>query len=309
MKIIVTGGMGFIGSNLINRLREKNEIVVLDNLSTSVNNSSADLNFLEVDLSNWKDLSELQVGSSDVLIHLAGPSSGPASAKFPQETIDQSNSVTFNMLNFCASKSIKKIIFASSMAVYGNPLNSPVLETNYCEPISYYGIAKLSSEHIIQAFSKANNIDYTILRFFNIYGPGQDLNRMDQGLVSIYLSMLLNEKPFIIKGSLDRVRDLIHIDDVASSVESVLNSENSNNQILNICNGKGVSIKKLAETLISHFDDYSFSDIIEEAGSTGDTNRIYGDNSKLKKLTNFKPMYDLDSGIKDFVKWAKKSKI
>ena len=127
------------------------------------------MNFLRVDLSNLKDLDKLKVGSADVLIHFAGPSSGPASAKFPRETIDQSNSVTFNILNFCANNSIKKIIFASSMAVYGNPLKSPVLENSYCEPISYYGIAKLSSEHIIQAFFQEQTILIIVSLDFLIY--------------------------------------------------------------------------------------------------------------------------------------------
>ena len=128
---------------------------------------------------------------------------------------------------------------------------------------------------------------------------------MDQGLVSIYLSMLLNNKPFIIKGSLKRVRDLIHIDDVVSSIEAILNSQNSNNQIFNICNGKGISIKKLSEILINHFDDYSYDSIIEEAGSPGDTGKIYGDNSKLKRLVGFKPRFNIESGIKNFIDWAK----
>ena len=305
MKIIITGGLGFIGSNLINKLKLHNEIIVFDNLSTNIKDKIDAINIMNIDLADESALHAVNIDSVDIVIHLAGPSSGPASAKFPQETLDQSNKVTFNILKFCERLSIKRILFASSMAVYGDPKYSPVNEESVCQPISYYGIAKLSSEYIIQAFSKATGLEYSILRLFNIYGPGQDLSRMDQGLVSIYLSMLINKNPFVIKGKLDRIRDLIHIDDIVNSVNSIMGSINGKNQVINICNGDSITIERLARLLIEHFENYSFDDIIEEEGSPGDTHQIYGDNRKLLELIGFKSAFDIETGIQNFVQWAK----
>ena len=309
MKIVITGGMGFVGSNLIKNLNpEKNQITVIDNFSTNVNKNCDGFELINFDLTDKTLLQKIKLQTADVFIHLAGPSSGPASAKDPKGTIEMSNRGIFNVLELCEKLSVKRLLFASSMAVYGNPIESPVNEETVCNPISYYSIAKLSAENIIKVFCKTSNLEYSILRFFNIYGPGQDLNRMDQGIVSIYLSMLLNQQPFIIKGRLDRVRDLIHIDDIVLSILKIIDSPAAANQIINICNGKKISIQRLAETLIYHFDDYQYEDIIEEEGSSDDIQKIYGSNNKLLNEIGYKPKYDIDSGIDNFVTWAKKDK-
>tara|TARA_B100000315_G_C14582291_1_gene591127 strand:- start:2501 stop:3433 length:933 start_codon:yes stop_codon:yes gene_type:complete len=306
MKIIITGGMGFVGSNLIRKLAvDRNEIVVVDNFSSNVQNDVEGIRLIKVDLADQRRLDDVNIESADVLIHLAGPSSGPASAKDPEGTIDISNRITFNVLRFSKKISIKRIVFASSMSVYGDPFELPVNEVSFCQPISYYAIAKLSSEHIIQAFSKSSGLEYSILRFFNIYGPGQDLKRMDQGLVSIYLSMLMSGKPFVIKGRLDRIRDLIHIDDVVNSITAVIHSEAGLNQVINVCNGEAITIERLAKTLITHFDNYKWGDVIEEKGSAGDTHQIFGSNEKLVNDIGYTPKFDIESGINDFVSWAK----
>ena len=305
MKIVITGGMGFIGSSLINKLDlDMNEVFIIDDFSTKVNKTISGCELINIDLSDKNQLHDINIGSADIMIHLAGPSSGPASAKDPEGTIDISNKITFNVLRICEQLSIKRLVFTSSMAVYGNPSKLPVDEKSICEPISYYGIAKLSSEHIIQAFCKSSNLEYSIVRLFNIYGPGQDLTRMDQGLVSIYLSMLLNDKSFVIKGKLDRVRDLIHIDDVINSMITVMFSNAGVNQIINVCNGSPVTIDELAKLLIKYFENYSYNNIIQKKESFGDTFKIYGNNDKLLNIIEYKPKYDIETGVKDFVSWA-----
>lgn len=308
MKVIITGGMGFVGSNLIQKLVKNNyEIIIIDNFSTNVKDNFDDCELINIDLSDREQVDNIKSTKADILIHLAGPSSGPASAKDPEGTIDISNKITFNILRLCEKLSINKLLFASSMSVYGNPTKHPVDEEDICKPISYYAIAKLSSEQIIQAFCKSSGLKYSIMRFFNIYGPGQDLTRMDQGIVSIYLSMLINKKPFVIKGKLDRVRDLIHINDVVNSIHEVMLSSLGINQIINICNGEPITIERLAKALINYFDNYSYNDIIQEEGSSDDIHKIYGNNDKLLKAIRYKPIHNIDSGLKDFVSWARKN--
>ena len=307
MKIVITGGMGFVGTSLIKKLNQnKNEIIVIDNFSSNVNNTSDEFELINLDLSDQTQVNTIQLESADILIHLAGPSSGPASAKDPKGTIDISNNITFNVLCLCEHLSIRRLVFASSMSVYGDPMELPVHEESVCKPISYYAVAKLSSEYIIQAFCKSSDLEYSIMRFFNIYGPGQDLTRMDQGIVSIYLSMLLNDKPFVIKGKLDRVRDLIHIDDIVNSIIAVMNSKAGKNQVINVCNGEAVTIEKLARILIKYFRNYTYHDVIEEKGSPDDIHKIYGSNDKLLNEIGYKPVYNIERGVKDFVSWAKK---
>jgi len=301
--------MGFVGSNLVNNLNfSENEITVIDNFSTNVNKNCDGFELINIDLTDNNLLQKIELESADVFIHLAGPSSGPASAKDPKGTIEMSNRAIFNVLELCEKLSVKRFLFASSMAVYGNPKKMPVNEETVCNPISYYSVAKLCAENLIKVFCKTSDLEYSILRFFNIYGPGQDLTRMDQGIVSIYLSMLLNQQPFIIKGRLDRARDLIHIDDIVLSVLKIMDSPAAANQIINICNGEQISIQRLAEILINHFDDYKNEDIIEEQGSPDDIQKIYGSNDKLLNKIGYKPKYNIESGIDNFVTWAKKDK-
>tara|TARA_B100000315_G_scaffold260424_1_gene321696 strand:- start:500 stop:1432 length:933 start_codon:yes stop_codon:yes gene_type:complete len=308
MKIIITGGMGFVGTKLIEKLGyDLHEIVVIDNFSTNISGLIEDVQIINLDLLKDDDFYAFDLGKADLMIHLAGPSSGPASSNDPLGTINRSNKITYNVLKLCDLWCVKNLVFASSMAVYGDPVKNPVDELTNCNPISFYGIAKLTSEHIIQAFCKTSKLEYNILRFFNIYGPGQDLQRMDQGLASIYLSMLLNQKPFIIKGKVNRVRDLIHIDDVVNSIIFIINNSKKKNQVVNICTGEPITVEKLAKILITHFDNYSWDNVIEEDGMPGDIQQIYGNNEKLVNDIGYKPKFNIQKGIEDFVYWAKQS--
>ena len=130
--------------------------------------------------------------------------------------------------------------------------------------------------------------------------------RLQGKIVSIYLSMLLNQKPFVIKGRLDRVRNLIHIDDIVNSIIAVMNSKAGKNQVINVCNGEAVTIEKLARILIKYFGSYTYNDVIEEKGSPDDIHKIYGSNDKLLNEIGYKPVYNNETGVKDFVSWAKK---
>ena len=194
MKILITGGLGFIGARVVKKFTDSGAtITVLDNTIPKNGSRVPDSNFVKVDLTKSELIQKIKVGKQDLVIHLAGPSSGPASSKDPLGTIVKSYSSTINVLDLAHRCSAKRFLFASSMVVYGNTLSpeKPVGEMSRCEPISHYGIAKFASESLIRSFCEQNGIGYNLLRLFNVYGPGQDLDRKDQGLVSIFIALLL----------------------------------------------------------------------------------------------------------------------
>lgn len=215
MNIVVTGGGGFIGKHLVKKLLQQKKvfIYVLDLKKKNIFHKK--VSYHQVDISEEKKFHMIKK-KIDTVYHLAAQTSNQISEEIPTEDIKNNIIATSNICQWAKKKKIKNIIFTSSMSVYGND-NNKKKESDCCTPNSNYGISKLTCENYIKNL-KQYKINYLIFRLFNVYGPGQDLKNMKQGMISIYLSQAFKKNFINVKGSLKRSRDFIYIDDVVSSL-------------------------------------------------------------------------------------------
>ena len=256
MNILVTGGLGYIGSRVVQYFLDNGHIVtILDNLESAISSDIEGASIINIDMTDDEATDKLVLDEKDVVVHMAGPSSGMASAADPVGTISRGYAATLNTLKLAKRLGVRRFLFASSMVVYGNAAISdgPVKETLACEPVSHYGIGKQANERLIDVFCSDNDIGYNCLRIFNVYGPGQDLNRLDQGLVSIFTALLMKSPQLEVRGSLDRYRDLIHIDDVVISFYRAA-LQSSYNGPINLATGQKTTMKELINTIGDAFD-------------------------------------------------------
>jgi len=310
MRFMITGGLGFIGSRIAKRLiSEGHDVFIIDNMLTSLIDDIDGSEKYNIDLMKIDNASKFSISSIDYFMHLAGPSSGMASAKDPVGTIHKGYQLAYNALQIASQLNAKRFLFASSMTVYGNvlPEQNPVTEKIPCKPLSHYAIGKFSIERLVDTFCSEKNIGFNNIRMFNVYGPGQDLSRMDQGLVSIFLSLLMKNPKITSKGSLERFRDIVHINDVVKAwIKCAI--DNDINGDFNLGSGISITIGEVINFLAEALSLNDKLSINVEKGSPGDIFGISADISSLKNATGFTPDFPPEKGIRHFVEWAKSQK-
>ena len=306
INILITGGAGFIGSNLVSFLLKHNfKITVIDNLLTgNINNlelNNKNLKFIEADICNHKILDDLN-DKFDYIIHLAAQPSNEASFENVLLDLDINAKSTLILLEFASKNKCKKIIFTSSVGVYGGQCKDNYnlySEKSDIDLNSFYTIHKFTSEQYLKLYKKYFNIDYTIFRLFNCYGPKQSFENMKQGIISIYLKQFIdnNYKNVIIKGSLERYRDFIYIDDVVKILHESIINPNFNNKILNLGTGKKNTVLETIN-LLKKIGNYK-KDYVVENQTNGDMYGTIADNKELLKL--LKPNFNFttfEEGLK-----------
>tara|TARA_Y100000590_G_scaffold468142_1_gene649692 strand:+ start:803 stop:1750 length:948 start_codon:yes stop_codon:yes gene_type:complete len=307
-KIIITGGLGFIGSKLIKKLKKNYQIIVLDNFYTNSVKTIDGIKIVKCDLTNYKSLKKINIKNVYCLVHLAGQSSGPKSFNVPELDLKLNLLSTINVVNFCKQNKIKKIIFSSTFTVYGDVKNKKkISENEKCDPKSFYAISKYVSEKYLAELCKKYKIGWNILRFFNVYGPGQDLSRTDQGIVSIFLDLIRNNNKIVVQGSLNRFRDLIYIDDVINSIILLVKDKKHLNEIYNIGTGKKTTIKDLINKISKLYKKEKKLKIYSSKPTPGDILGCYANITKVKKHLRFKPSIGFNKGLYLFKDWAEKN--
>lgn len=302
-KVVITGGFGFIGRALIKELKQHNiQVIVIEHPNCSVPVELCDVEVIPCDITNISEINKINIKKIDAIIHLAAQSSGPRSFHIPHHDINLNIVGTLNIIELCIKNSIPRILFASSFVVYGDKLNNisvPIDEKTSCNPKSIYANSKFYCENLLKNYAEPKGIKWNSLRMFNVYGPGQDITKPDQGVVGIFLNMLLKNNKVHVKGSLERFRDLIFIDDVISAWLLVLFSE-KNNEIFNVGTGKQTSFKELIHEIA---DCLKINDleIIESTGTPGDVMGCFANTEKLTTLTGFKPKFSLKKGLKQMI--------
>ena len=248
--ILITGGLGFIGSYIVNSLIEDNNVVVIDNLSTGklkyLNNPkhenlkliTKDLNSLDLNL-NLKDI--------DYVFHLAAMSNVPLSINNPITCNLENVTTTVNLLNACVNNNVKKVIFSSSSAVYGENTNMPFKESEVPLPISPYAASKASCELYLKSFYESYGLNYAALRYFNVFGPKQNKDSSYAAVIPNFINAILEGRQPIIYGDGEQTRDFVFVDDV---VKANINACKSNfNGIINVASGKRITINELFEII------------------------------------------------------------
>lgn len=309
MRALVTGGAGFIGSHLANNLVDSGaSVVVIDNLSSgSSYNVSTDWNFVEGDVRDENILENLG-GEFDVVYHLASHVGQELSFERPHHDFSVNAMGTSQLTEWALQSGKPRIIFASSMNVYGDPLsgNEMVSEAEPLNPPSPYAVAKIASEQLLHVLG-AKGLTSCSLRLFNVYGPGQDLENMKQGMVSIFLSYVLRGAPIEVRGRLDRFRDFIHVSDVVNAFVTLGQGE-STCGVFNVGSGTKTTVRLLLPSILEAMgEDPSTYPIVEAAGTIRDQFGVISDSTRLRNL-GWQAQISLDTGLRQMSAWAKGSR-
>jgi UDP-glucose 4-epimerase len=306
MKILITGGAGFIGSHLVEKLLIKNnEILIIDNLMTGKKeNLSFEGNyelFID-DLGSKKSLNKIIEFNPDVCFHLAAQASVVISVSNPALDFDHNILQPILLLKTLLKTDCKKFVFSSSGGtIFGEPVNVPTSEEDFAgEPQSPYGVAKKRLNELIQIITKDTNMSYSILNFSNVFGPRQDPHG-EAGVISIFSNKFLSNEQPIIYGDGNQTRDYVYVMDVVEAM--ILSSKTEENLFLNIGTGIETSVNQLVEIMKEKFN----SDIepIYQDAREGELLRSVLDNSKALASIGWKPVYDLNIGMEKVVDWLK----
>jgi UDP-glucose 4-epimerase len=305
MYVLVTGGAGFIGSHLVDKLVSSGcNVRVLDNLSSGKTSNieghlkSGKVELIEGDINNFETVKGAVKGC-DAIAHLAAIISVPFSMKNPKLTCETNIGGTLNLLSNAAEKNVGKFVFISSCAVYGEPKYLPVDEVHPTNPLSPYAESKLLAERYCLGFHERQLLKSVVFRLFNVYGPRQGLNEYS-GVITKFIDRLRSGQPLVIYGDGSQTRDFVHVSSVAEAIKNALLGSTGDGEVLNIGTGKSVSVKELAQTLLK--SAHSKLTISYEAPRAGEIKFSYANTSKAKRLLGLESGVCLSDGLRDLLK-------
>ncbi|MHA1389548.1 MAG: SDR family NAD(P)-dependent oxidoreductase [Candidatus Thorarchaeota archaeon] len=304
---IVTGASGFIGSHIVDQLLAKGYSVIgidnmrtgrKENLSEAMKNDKFRLLTVDIRDANLCSMIEEDV---DIIFHLAAISSVKESVENPIFVNDVNVNGTVNVLELARELKVKRFVFSSSAAVYGNPEEMPVPEDCTFTPLSPYAASKVAGEMYIRSYSSSFGIDSTILRYFNVYGPRQAFSEYS-GVISIFINQALANKPITIEGDGNQTRSFVHVSDVARFTILAGEKNTAIGATINFSGPGLVSIKRIAQLLKENVQG-SKSDIIHSPPRVGDVKDSIGNIERAQKLLGFTPMIPLERGLQETAEW------
>ena len=307
MKILVTGGAGFIGSHIVDQcVARGHEVAVLDSLWAEGGGKEQNLNpkarFFHADITDDAALQSIfDEVRPEVVSHQAAQHSVAISTKNPQFDARVNVLGLLNVLTNCTRVGTRKIVFASSGATYGTPARLPVDEEVPQRPESPYGITKMVAEHYLRYWQEANGLSYTALRYGNVYGPRQDPGG-EAGVIAIFARRFLNHESVRIDWDGEQQKDYVFVEDVARA--NVLAMEHGENDIFCIGTGKGASVNELYNTLATIIG-YK-PEIVRAPKRPGDIYLSYFNCAKAERVLGWKPQVTLDEGIAKTVEFFRK---
>ena len=295
MKILVTGGAGFIGSHVLERLaRDKgNTITVLDNLDSGIaENIPSGVAFIREDIRSSKIINIFQENTFDVVIHLAAQTMVPYSIAHPNEDADINLIGLINVLEAARLNGVKSVVFSSSAAVYGNSINLPLKENETLVPTSFYGITKMTTEHYLRVYHELYGINTTVLRFANVYGERQGIGG-EGGVVCIFSQKISENQNIDVFGDGEQTRDFVYVKDIAKAICGAI--EHKGFGIYNVSTNTEVSVNEL----IGAFEKVSGKKIQVNylPARTGDIYRSVLSNKALKTEFKIDAFTSLEEGL------------
>jgi UDP-glucose 4-epimerase len=300
-KILITGVGGFIGSYVASRFLHEGYLVVgVDDLSSGhIGNVPAGIEFIQGNLAQASTVAKIPRDCSKIL-HLAGQSSGEISFDDPEADLEKNTVSTLNLIRYGIENRVERMVLASSMSLYGAVKDEPISERHVCAPLSCYGVGKNAAESYLRVYQ--SKLPFVSLRMFNVYGPGQDMSNLRQGMVSIYLAQALANGRIEVKGSTERFRDFIYIDDVVEAWFRAATYPSALGRTLNVGTGIKTTVGALLEKICERVPGSSY---FIQGATPGDQSGIFADVTAFKNHLGMNSLTLLDAGLKKFVDWAR----
>jgi UDP-glucose 4-epimerase len=304
MDFLVTGGAGFIGSNLVEELIHHGKVVVVDDLSTG---NQHNLKNLDIKL-HKKSILELPVllelsKNIDCIFHQAALPNVSRSIEDPMRSNEINVKGTLNILEAARRNNVKKVVYASSSSIYGDSKALPKTEKMKPNPLSPYAVTKLTGEYYCRVYNHVFKLPTVCLRYFNVYGPKQDPSGEYAAVVPKFITRALDGKPPVIYGDGTQTRDCTYVKDVVQA--NIKAFESSAEGIFNVSYGERISIKELAKKVTRIIGNEP--EIRYDKPRLGDIKHSLGDITKARKELGYKPDHDIDKGLEETINWFRKN--
>lgn len=310
-KVLITGGAGFIGSNLADELiRQGAKVVIIDNFVTGFRENleeiKGDFEFIEGDLNDDEKLLKAIQGV-EIIFHEAALPSVPRSVENPAETHQACVNATFNLLLKAKENGVKRLIYAASSSAYGNQEILPKVETMSPDPLSPYAAAKLMCEYYCRVFSNVYNLETFSLRYFNVFGPRQNPSSMYSGVISRFVDALMKNETPVIYGDGETSRDFTYIANVVDANIKAAQTAKGVGEVMNVANGERITLNELLEVLkkITGKENVAADYQAERAG---DVKHSQADNTRAKDWLGYEKLVGLEEGLQKTIEWWKTSR-
>lgn len=306
-RFLVTGGAGFIGSNLVKQLVEEGyrEVRVIDNLSTGKSENLAPvLDRIDFQLGDIREMDFVQKQSRDaeIVFHQAALSSVEQSIKDPVSTDESNIKGTLNVLLAARDSHVKRVVYSSSASVYGDSPALPKHEEMPVDVLSPYALSKYVGERYCQLFYQLYGLETVCLRYFNVFGPNQDAGSQYAAVIPRFISSILNGKPITIFGDGEQTRDFAYVENVVAANLLAVTSEDVIGETFNIACGERISVNRLAEHLMDVLRRKV--PVVHESPRPGEVKHSLADITKATERLGYSPSVDVWEGLRRSASWA-----
>ncbi len=305
MRYLVTGGAGFIGSNIVDELlRRGHHVVVLDDLSSGKEENLAGVRGkIDLNTGSITNLAAVQAASrgADYVIHLAARTSVPRSVEEPIETNHVNIDGTLNVLVAARDAKVKRIVYAASSSVYGETETLPKTEAMQPQPISPYGVSKYVGELYAQVFGRVYGLENASVRYFNVFGPRQDPTSQYSGVLSRFMLALIEGKPLVIFGDGEQSRDFTYVDNVVDETLRACEASGASGKVFNGGTGKRIALNgvvKMLERVTGRKIEVKY-----QPARNGDILHSQADVALAKKILGYEPRVDFEDGLRRTWEW------
>jgi UDP-glucose 4-epimerase len=302
-KVVVTGGLGFIGSHLIERLNQHNDVIIIDDQSSGNIKNIEGLDFSKID-TNFGDITQVNLEQifedADYVFHMAAVTSVPQSVEDPIRSNEVNITGILKVLEAARNCDVKKLIFSSSSAVYGETEQLPIAESNPINPLSPYAVTKATGELYCNVYSEIYGLPTISLRYFNVFGPRQDPESQYAAVIPIFIDKLLKNESPVIYGDGEQTRDFVSVKDIVDA--NILASQSKETGVYNIGLGKSTTINQLFEIIKNSMGVYI--EAVYEAERSGEIKHSVADISKSKSI-GYSPLNNFKDELIETVNWFK----
>ena len=304
-KFLVTGGAGFIGSNICRKLVSQGCFVrVLDNLITGKKSNLADviekIEFVEADMGD-SEVAHAAMKNIDAVLHQGALPSVPRSVDDPALTHKHCVDATFTLLMAARDAGVKRFVYAASSSAYGDAPTSPKVETMPCNPLSPYAVGKLVGEYYCSVFSKVFGIETVSLRYFNVFGPYQDPSSQYAAAIPAFVTAILKNQPPTIYGDGEQSRDFTYIDNVVEANLLAARAKQTKGEVINIACGQAITVNAIIE-MINQLVGKNVKPLYAPS-RPGDVKHSLADITLARRLIGFKPTVQFREGLEKAIKW------